>query len=486
MAISVFPTIMPEKEDEDMDIDLSKYINTTVSDDQMTAYIYISSQTAESGTIPADSITQDDLRDFLSSRGIKAGIDKTLLQSILINKLFDRQHVIAKGQPPVNGIDGRFVLFFKTEIDNHPKVLEDGSVDYRNIDIYEPVHEGMKIAEYIPATPGHFGYNVSGSVLNCANGRELSPLKGTGFTVSDDKKSYFASLDGKIEFKNDTITVTNVLDIPGDVDLTTGDIVFNGDIIIHGNVHNGAVIKSKNNITVMGNVEGAMLYAGGEVQLKSGMQGGGKGYVEADGDIWGKFFEQTKIRCNGNLNVNSMMNCDVFCCGDITISGRHGIIVGGMTMTQGNINATVIGNMAEVKTVIAAGVNEKLVQEINGLENEIKTVKEAHSKHERILDMLKSIKNPSERDKITKMLDQVIQSMQELDHKLSGLNSELEAKLFQIQNYSKSKITVQKYLYPNVHVTLNGLHYITKDTFTNVYLTESGGQITVINDIHNK
>ncbi|MCR5521253.1 MAG: FapA family protein [Lachnospiraceae bacterium] len=469
-----------------MDIDLSKYINTTVSDDQMTAYIYISSQTAESGTIPAESITQDDLRDFLSSRGIKAGIDKTVLQSILINKLFDRQHVIAKGQPPVNGIDGRFVLFFKTEIDNHPKVLEDGSVDYRNIDIYEPVHEGMKIAEYIPATPGHFGYNVSGSVLNCANGRELSPLKGTGFTVSDDKKSYFASLDGKIEFKNDTITVTNVLDIPGDVDLTTGDIVFNGDIIIHGNVHNGAVIKSKNNITIMGNVEGAMLYAGGEVQLKSGMQGGGKGYVEADGDIWGKFFEQTKIRCNGNLNVNSMMNCDVFCCGDITISGRHGIIVGGMTMTQGNINATVIGNMAEVKTVIAAGVNEKLVQEINGLENEIKTVKEAHSKHERILDMLKSIKNPSERDKITRMLDQVIQSMQELDHKLSGLNSELEAKLFQIQNYSKSKITVQKYLYPNVHVTLNGLHYITKDTFTNVYLTESGGQITVINDIHNK
>ncbi len=477
---------MPEKEDEDMDIDLSKYINTSVSDDQMNAYIYISSQTAENGEIPAESITPDMLRDFLSSRGIKAGINKTLLQSILINKLFDRQHLIAQGQLPVNGTDGKFNLLFKTEIDNHPKVLEDGSVDYHNIDIYEPVHEGMKIAEYIPATPGHFGYNVSGAVLNCTNGRELSPLKGTGFTISDDKKSYYSSLDGKIEYKNDTITVTNVLDIQGDVDLTTGDVVFNGDIIIHGNVHMGSVIRSKHNITIMGNVEGAMLYAGGEIQLKAGMQGGGKGYVEADGDIWGKFFEQTKIRCNGDLNVNSMMNCDVFCCGDITISGRHGIIVGGTTMTQGNINATVIGNMAEVKTVVAAGVNERLVKEINALENEIKTVKEAHAKHERILDMLKSIKNPSERDKITKMLEQVIQSMQELDHKLSGLNSELEAKLFQTQNYSKSKITVQKYLYPNVHVTLNGLHYITKDTFTNVYLTESGGQVAVINDIHNK
>ncbi|MCR5431431.1 MAG: FapA family protein [Lachnospiraceae bacterium] len=469
-----------------MDIDLSNYINTTVSEDQMTAYIYISSETAENGVIPADSITPENLRDFLSSRGIKAGIDKTLLQSILINRLFDRKHLIAKGKPAEDGKDGFFTLLFKTEIDNHPKVLEDGSVDYHNIDLYEPVHEGMKIAEYTPATTGHFGYNVAGGVINCTNGRELAPLKGTGFTVSDDNKTYYSALDGKIEYKNDTLTITNVLDIPGDVDLTTGDVVFNGDIIIHGNVYMGAVIKSKNNITIMGNVEGAMLYAGGDVQLKAGMQGGGKGYVEADGNICGKFFEQTKIRCNGSINVNSMMNCDVFCCGDITISGRHGIIVGGTTMTQGNITATVIGNMAEVKTVIAAGVNEKLVKEINALESEIKTVKEAHSKHERILDMLKSIKNPSEKDKLTKMLEQVIQSMQELDHKLSGLNSELEAKLFQTQNYSKSKITVQKYLYPNVHVTLNGLHYISKDTFTNVYLTESAGEVAVINDIHNK
>jgi len=469
-----------------MAFDISKYINLSITEDQMSAYIYISSQTDEDGNVPSDSITVETLRDFLNSRGVKAGINKDLLQQIVINKLFDRQHLIAVGKPAENGVDGSFKLLFKTEIDNKPKVLEDGSVDYHNIDLYEPVHEGMKIAEYIPATPGHFGYNVSGAVLNCNNGHELSPLKGSGFTVSDDKKSYYSALDGKIEYKNDTIIITNVLDISGDIDLTTGDVTFNGDVIVHGNVYMGAVIKAKNDITVMGNVEGAMLYAGGDVQLKSGMQGGGKGYVEADGNISGKFFEQTKIRCNGNLNVNSMMNCDVFCCGDITISGRHGIIVGGTTMTQGNINATVIGNMAEVKTVIAAGVNEKLVKEINELEAEIKTVKEAHTKHERILDMLKTIKNPSEKNKITKMLEQVIQSMQELDHKLSGLNSELEVKLFQTQNYSKSKITVQKYLYPNVHVTLNGLHYTTKDTFTNVYLTESAGQIAVINDIHNK
>ena len=49
------------------------------------------------------------------------------------------------------------------------------------------------------------------------------------------------------------------------------------------------------------------------------------------------------------------------------------------------------------------------------------------------------------------MLDQVIQSMQELDHKLAGLNSELEAKLFQTQNYSNiqkspSEVTQEMFL----------------------------------------
>ena len=96
-----------------MDIDLSKFINVTITDDQMTAYIYISSRTADSGDIPADSLTPEMLRDFLSSRGVKAGIDKNLLQQIIINKLFDRQHVIAQGQPPVNGVDGRILPFGK-------------------------------------------------------------------------------------------------------------------------------------------------------------------------------------------------------------------------------------------------------------------------------------------------------------------------------------------------------------------------------------
>lgn len=469
-----------------MGVDISNCIRLSVTEDSLSAYLYISTGVTEDGTVVADSITEQNLREYLNDHGVKAGIDKELLKSIVINKLFDRNHQIAKGQPPLDGVDGYFTFNFKTEIDNHPKVLEDGSVDYRNIDIYEPVSAGDVIATYTPSTPGHYGYTVSGAVLPCTPGKELSPLSGNGFDMSDDKRTYTSALDGKIEYKNDSIIISNVLDINGDVDLTTGDIIFNGDVIVHGNVHMGSVIRTKGSITVMGNVEGAILVAEKEIQLKSGMQGGGRGYLEAGGDIWGKFFEQTTIRCGGNINVNSMMNCEVYCTGNVTISGRHGIIVGGSTMAQGNINATVIGNMAEVKTTIAAGVNEKTTNEIKELEDDINTVKIAYEKHERIMDMLKSIKNPAEKEKLDSMFKQVEESMQELNVKLEGLKAELSSKIFLLESFSRSKITVTKYLYPNVKITINGVHYRTTTTFTNVYLTESQGQISIINDITHK
>lgn len=469
-----------------MNDDLLSCIRLSVTDDLMTAYLYISSTPLEDGTVPAESLTESMLREYMTDHGVKAGIDKELLKSIIINKLFDRNHVIAQGQPPLNGENGQFNFLFKTEVDNHPKVMEDGSVDYRNIDIYEPVTEGEVFATYTPSTPGHYGYTVGGAILPCTPGKELSPLKGNGFEMSEDKLTYTSTLNGKIEYKNDTINITNVLELNSDVDITTGDINFNGDVIIHGNVHMGSVIRSKGSITVMGNVEGAMLVAENEIQLKSGMQGGGRGYLEAGGDIWGKFFEQSIIRCGGNLNVNSMMNCEVYCGKNITISGRHGIIVGGSTVAQGDINATVIGNMAEVSTSISAGVNENTLAEIRELEDDINTVKVASDKHEHILEMLNNIKNPVEVEKLETMRKQVEESLSELKVKYDTLNIELKNKLFLTQSYSRSRITVNKYLYPNVKVTLNGLHMTTKTTFTNVYLVESGGQISIINDITNK
>lgn len=465
-----------------MDI-LDKLIRITVTEDQMEAHLYLSSMPGDDGYSHTQDFTEELIMQKLAQEGVKAGIDKTLLKSVIINHLFDRYITIAKGAQPKNGDDGYYDYKFKTKIDNKPKILEDGSVDYHNIDMYESVSQGDLLATYVPATTGHFGFTVRGSILSIIPGKDLPPLKGSGFTVSNDNRSYYSNCNGKVELiNNDTLLVTNLLDIKGDVDLTTGDIVFNGDVIIHGSVLSGSLIRTGGSLTIMGNVEGAYINVGGDIQLKSGMQGGGKGVIECDGNVWGKFFEHTIIRSKGDIHANSMMNCDVFCEGNIYISGRHGIIVGGNVACQNNIDATVIGNMAEVKTNISVGVNEHILSQLTSIEAEIKDTTDKIKKHNLILEKIKAVTNTSEPEKLNSMFVQVSESLQELNNRFEVLNKSYDQTLFLISSSSSSKIYVRKYIFPNVHIILNGLHYSTTETFTRVTIKDWDGKVCVANE----
>lgn len=462
---------------------LLDFMRVVISEDSMEARLYLSSTPDDYGKTYVTEFTYDNILEVLNYHGVKAGIDKSLVKAIAIDRLYDRYHIIAKGTPAENGVNGSFVYHFKTKLDNKPKLLEDGSVDYHGIENYEPVSQGALIAEYIPATTGHFGFTIKGGILNSVPGKDLSPLTGTGFTMSEDKTKYYSDFNGKIELKGTEIIVSNILDIHGDVDLTTGDIVFNGDVIVHGNVLVGSLIKVTGTLTILGNVEGAYISSGGEMQLKSGMQGGGKGVIECNSDVWGKFFEHTIIRTKCDLHANSMLNCDTFSEGNIYISGRHGIIAGGQTACQGSIYSTVVGNMAQVRTNLAVGVNERVLAELHELESRIKEIDEKLRKHNQILEKLNQIKNPTEQEKLDKMFEQVNTSMKELNLQHDVTTKELQQKLFILSSCSKSVIQVNKYMYPNVNITLNGLHYKSEDTFVNVTVKEHSGEIVVINNV---
>lgn len=87
--------------------------------------------------------------------------------------------------------DGFFTYFFKTELPKVPKIKTDGSVDYQNIDFFEIVKEGQKLAEYTPSTTGYYGYTVTGKMTAPKRGKNLPQLVG--------KNSYFLKHIEKID-----------------------------------------------------------------------------------------------------------------------------------------------------------------------------------------------------------------------------------------------------------------------------------------------
>ncbi|MBO4416310.1 MAG: DUF342 domain-containing protein, partial [Lachnospiraceae bacterium] len=325
---------------------INGYIRIIISDDSMQARLSLTTKLEVPTTEKPVPFNHDNVITALSIAGVKAGINNNTIDEMLEAGQYNVFKVVAEGKPPLNGTSGTFKYHFNTEHNNKPKVLEDGSVDYHTIDGYEPVSKDALLVTYTPATPGHFGFNVRGAVIPNVKGKELPRLSGSGFHTNENNTEYYSDVDGKVELgRSGELIVSNVLEIKGDVDLTTGDVIFNGDVIIQGNVVNGLRIDATGNVTINGNVEGAVIYSGGDITMKLGMQGGGRGVIKCGGCLFGKFFEQVKIDVQVDLHCSSMMNCDVNCNGNMFVTGRHGILVGGRISCQGDLEATIIGDV---------------------------------------------------------------------------------------------------------------------------------------------
>ncbi|MDE7300236.1 MAG: FapA family protein, partial [Lachnospiraceae bacterium] len=356
------------------EINLAEWIDNgsrlLVSDDLMQAELYLCPPPAK------QEYTLELLQDYLSSKRLRNGVKDELLSGILRKKQYYTKVRVAVGTPVKDGEDGSYQFLFDTETNKTPKVLPDGSVDYRTLTNIPTVKEGAIIARYHPATEGTAGMNLYGSVIPARNGRELPELKGKGFCVSEDRRTYMATISGKIEMENGRINIKNFLEVKEDVDTLTGDIEFDGDVLIHGNVSGGRRVRAGGNLTIEGCVEACELYAGKDIVLARGMQGGGRGVAECKGSVSGKFFEQMKIVAGKNVSANSILNCRVEAGVDIEVAGRHGAILGGSVFAGHWIQATTVGNIAEVQTELTAGDSDELNGQMQRLEAECRQLEE--------------------------------------------------------------------------------------------------------------
>lgn len=418
-----------------------------------------------------------DLEEILEKNNVTAGINRKTLQRMIDEKKYLQEELVAETTLPVDGIPGKFEFLFNTEADHKPKILPDGSVDYSSIREVETVKEGDIVVTYIPATKGQDGMDVYGNFLSAKPGRELPQIKGKGFLLSEDKRTYTAAITGKITYQSERLIITNLLEIDGDVTHVTGNIDFSGDVVVKGNIVTGMTVRAAGNITVNGHVEGAVLHAGKEIILKNGMQGGGKGEIHCPGSVSGKFFEQTEIRCGGDVKANAILNCNIMAEGAVEVSGKLGVIVGGHTHAIRGITATTIGNMSEVKMELICGVNSEVYARIGGLEERIKPLQEEKLKLENGLAQIDKIllKQPSpDLQEKKRMLLRVKISR---ESELVTLNEEKLKYERWIEDAQSARLVVRKSIYRGSKITINGVQRIIESENYNVTYCRRGGDI---------
>lgn len=240
-----------------------KEFSIFVEDNGNKAYAFIS-------WIPGNRVTETDIYDSLEKRGIVVGIKHEAITDMIRQRRMNEKILIAEGTPAQAGKNGWFEFFVRLDLPRIPAPLPDGGVDYVNIEAFEMVEEGEKIAVYHPAEKGIDGQNVFGEVLHANKGLEKKPLRGEGFVIAPDGVTYLSRLNGKFEYLNGRIIISNMLIVREDVTAVTGKLEVDGTVYVIGSVYSGGSIEATGDIIIEHNVEAGRLVAGGNVMIKKG------------------------------------------------------------------------------------------------------------------------------------------------------------------------------------------------------------------------
>lgn len=396
-----------------------------IEDDQMTAWIFLVN--------PDTPYTKEEIYNFLKQRGVVRGFHKSNVAAIVKKHVYEREIRVAIGKPNDKGMDGYYQYIYSPEEYMKPKILEDGSADYTSMKVIHVVEIGDEVAQYFPAVQGDDGYSVTGIEMRARLVENLPWVPGEGVEVDPETGVYHATIKGKVEIVNSRVDVKTVHEVDGDVDLLTGSIDFNGDVLIHGSVEAGVTIKAAGNIEIHGSVEAADISAGGNLLLSRGIHGAQKSKITAKGSIFAEFIEHTTVEAGGDIRANSLVNSEISVDGKIVLTGRgrRGAIVGGYIHALQGIEANSIGNDAEVRTSVHVGfppedqkklytyrkseaeIERNLSETSDKLEAAQKSIMSANSHSPMLQQRAKELK--AEKDKYFKELTDVRIKMGELN-----------------------------------------------------------------------
>lgn len=399
-------------------------------------------------------VTLAQVKNVLRDKGITYGIDWDAIQSMVNNKTYSVARVIARGTPPVNGEDGYIRPFIKNDRRMRPKILNDGSVDFKNLGMVCNVRSGQEICEIIPATQGTPGRNVLGYIIPPVHGKPCKDPQGINTRKTPDGRFLIAIADGNLVYDRGTYSVNTVMTIPRSVDVSTGNIDFIGDVIVRENVEEGFMVHARS-VLVKGMVNGAEIIAEKDIVIKNGVV---RSKLSSQGNIQVGFAEVCKINCGGELKTSSLINCDIQAKGDIDCTKAPGSIIGGTVRTTGDIKCNVIGHKNYPLTTVWVGGFAALAEELKENQDTINKLDEEISKLNINVLYLKheSKKNnglsPEKEDLYYSDIRLIVQK----ELAKQALMKRYEEICELLKNKEASRVYINQHLYPNVILNIGG------------------------------
>jgi len=301
---------------------------------------------------------------FLQRAGVSYGILEDKIVDLLAAEVCDNM-LIAKGLPPDPGQETIFDrLLDDTHNAGHPQEQANGRVDYHEIGLIRSVIKGTPLIRKTPPTPGVPGTGVDGQPIKPVPGKDTALTAGAGTEISpDDPNLLIAAVGGEPVLLGSTAKVVAKLELEG-VNFQTGNIDFDGSVVIRGPIMAGFKIKAGGDIIAYEEVDGAELQAGGSIELRQGIFGKHNCHIAARGSVKARFLNDCIVDCEGNLEVRDLLaRCTVVCEGKLIAGkdGGKGQILGGKAIATKGVEVKILGCQTEVPTVVEVSTSPKLV-----------------------------------------------------------------------------------------------------------------------------
>ncbi|MDR3121536.1 MAG: FapA family protein [Clostridiales bacterium] len=363
----------------------TSYLKLYIGRDKMSVFLTVS--------IPPEGrvVRREDIDALLEQNNIVYGLKAAELDALVKEPVYNEDVLIAEGTPADHGKDGWVEYLIEFAEDVAPKVMQDGRVDYHDMNIVHPVKKGDELCRVHPPTQGQEGRTVLGAALAAKPGRPAPTPRGRNVQPGPDGASLVAALDGQLKRNGPNMDVLQEFEVQKDVDFSTGNIHFPGSVTVRGNVLSGFVIQSGGDVTINGLVEKANITAAGNIILHGGMTGQGGGVLRAGGDIFAKYVENSLISASGKITAECIMHSTVRAGIGVELIGKKGLLVGGSAKAHEYVKAVTIGSQFATITEIEVGSDPKLNDRLKDLKAEIQTIESEIKKVQQALAMFKKL-----------------------------------------------------------------------------------------------
>ena len=388
---------------------------------------------------------------------------------------------VAEGQPPQPG-ETPFLYMKKNDGGGEGQA----KVNMREMQNPNMFMAGEQVAE-VRFKEAIVGYDVFGHEKHSVGSASTAGFApGDGVELRDDAR-FYATRNGMAMIEGNIIKCSEAYVHKGSVNLSSGNLYFDGAVIIQGDIEAGASVDVQGPLVVEGMIGPSQVRCTGDLDVKGGVVTSTTGWIKVGGNLRCEFLENSELEVKGDLIVQrSILHSHVVSGGNIVVlDTNQGLIAGGSVSCWGSIRTTRCGLSQGRKSECRIGSDFHGEQRVTHLKQRVEKMRDYHDSMERGLKevMQSAAKNaPGFSEQKALMMDRVKRSAE----LLKKLNEEREAAEATLRWNVQSSLLVSGALDKSVSLTAAGRTVPLRDSLLGVLVVATpfrGSSIVDLKDL---